>query len=112
MHTSLFAVKIRVNLINATKASKSGALMGSVHSTWIYVVPWYYQLKTKIESWLSRQNRRPAPAGSIFSGRLLEGRGRGFRERREHVHAPPQTKELPFQPSSRTLSEAIMKQAA
>jgi hypothetical protein len=86
--------------------------MGSVHSTWIYVVPWYYQLKTKIESWLSRQSRKSAPARGIFSGRLLERQGGSLRERRKHVHAPPKAKELPFAPSFRALSEGIMKAAA
>jgi hypothetical protein len=113
MHTSLFAVKSWVNLINAQKALRNGALMGRVYSEWRYRRPDSCSIPSKMESWLSRQTMRLNLAShSIFSGRLLAEKGGKLRERREHVSAPPKTKEMPFQPSSRPLGEGIMKQAA
>ena len=68
LHSSLFAVEIRVNFIKADTAQNLGVLMAQA-------VPWYYKLYWKMEGWLASKAHKSPDSDRGFFGRMLSDTG-------------------------------------
>ena len=68
LHSSLFAVEIRVNFIKADTAQNFGVLMAQA-------VPWYYKLYWKMEGWLASKAHKSSDSDRGFFGRMLSDAG-------------------------------------
>jgi len=72
LHSSLFAVEIQVNFINADTAHIFGVLMAQM-------VPWYYKLYWKMEGWLASKAHKSSNSDRGFFGKMLSDTGNSSR---------------------------------